>query len=186
MPTEKRLQEIEARKAEIRALLEGDGDVDLDALEAELKELGDEETELRRRQEMVTSIANGTASARVIERSEFRPQVSVESRVADPYDTPEYRQAFMRYVTRGERSDALEFRADETTLPSDIGAVIPTTILNRIVEKMDEDGRIWSRVTKTSIQGGGAIPVSNVKPTADWVAAGGMAAPMSLGSVISS
>src|SRR5690606_2532575 len=175
MSIEKRLQEIEARKAEIRALLEGDGDVDLDALEAELKELGDEETELRRRQEMVTSIANGTASARVIERSEFRPQVSVESRVADPYDTPEYRQAFMRYVTRGERSDALEFRADETTLPSDIGAVIPTTILNRIVEKMDEDGRIWSRVTKTSIQGGGAIPVSNVKPTAVWVAAGEMA-----------
>lgn len=175
MPTEKRLQEIEARKAEIRALLEGDGDVDLDALEAELKELGDEETELRRRQEMATSIANGTASARVIERSEFRPQVSVESRVADPYDTLEYRQAFMRYVTRGERPELLEFRADETTLPTDIGAVIPTTILNRIVEKMDDYGRIWSRVTKTSIQGGVEIPVSNVKPTAVWLAAGEVA-----------
>src|SRR5690606_36451433 len=120
MPTEKRLQEIEARKAEIRGLLEGDGEVDLDALETELKALIEEEAELRRRQEMATSIANGTATARVVERSGLRPQISVESRVADPHDTLEYRQAFMRYVTRGERSDALEFRADETTLPSDI------------------------------------------------------------------
>src|SRR5690606_4675157 len=138
MLTEKRLQEIEARKAEIRGLLESDGEVDLDALETELKALIEEEAELRRRQEMASAIAYGTASARVIERSELRPQVSVESRVADPHDTLEYRQAFMQYVTRGVKPEVLEFRADETTLPSDIGAVIPTTILNRIVEKMDD------------------------------------------------
>src|SRR5690606_12234398 len=60
-------------------------------------------------------------------------------------------------------------------LPSDIGAVIPTTIINRIVEKMEEVGRIWSRVTKTSIQGGVEIPVSTAKPTAVWLAAGQVA-----------
>ncbi len=85
----------------------------------------------------------------------------------------EYRRAFMDYVTRGVKNDILEFR--ETTLPSDIGAVIPTTILNRIVEKMEETGRIWSRVTKTSIQGGVEIPVSTAKPTAVWLAAGQVA-----------
>ena len=39
MNLRKRLQEIEARKAEIRGLLENDGDADLDALEEELKGL---------------------------------------------------------------------------------------------------------------------------------------------------
>jgi len=81
----------------------------------------------------------------------------------------------MDYVLRGAKSDVLEFRADQTTGLGDIGAVIPTTILNRIVERMKEYGQIWNRVTKTAIQGGVQIPVSTAKPKATWVAAGTMA-----------
>lgn len=95
-------------------------------------------------------------------------------RAVDRFDTVEYRTAFMNYVTRGERSDILEFRADATTGVGDIGAVIPTTILNRIVEKLKDYGMIWSRVTKTSMQGGVEIPVANAKPVATWVNAGTM------------
>lgn len=175
MNLRKRLQEIEARKAEIRGLLENDEKADLDALEKELKGLADEEKELRRRLDVAASIEAGTApEVRVIDSTSVQ-KATVEPRAVDRYDTMEYRRAFMEYVTRGIKNDILEFRADETTLPSDIGAVIPTTILDRIVEKMEETGRIWSRVTKTSIQGGVEIPVSNVKPTAVWLAAGEVA-----------
>lgn len=97
-----------------------------------------------------------------------------EQRSADPHDTVEYRSAFMDYVTSGKTSDNLEFRADATTGVGDVGAVIPTTILNKIVEKLKDYGHIWSRVTKTSMQGGVEIPVSNAKPTATWVASGTM------------
>lgn len=97
-----------------------------------------------------------------------------EERSTDQYDTPEYRSAFMDYVTKGVKSENLEFRADSTTGTGDIGAVIPTTILNKIVEKLKDYGMIWSRVTKTSMQGGVQIPVANAKPTATWVAAGKM------------
>ncbi|WP_067725361.1 phage major capsid protein [Oceanobacillus damuensis] len=93
-------------------------------------------------------------------------------RSADKYDTPEYREAFMNYVTKGEKSDNLEFRADATTGTGDVGAVIPTTILNRIVEKLKDYGRIYARITKTAMQGGVEIPIANAKPTATWVAAG--------------
>ncbi|WP_369379281.1 phage major capsid protein [Lysinibacillus fusiformis] len=99
---------------------------------------------------------------------------SNESRSADPYDTPEYRQAFMQYVTKGTKSEVLEFRADATTGTGDIGVVIPTTVLNTIVEKMKDYGRIWARVTKTGLKGGVEIPLSNAKPVATWVAAGTM------------
>lgn len=175
MNLRKRLQEIEARKAEIRGLLENDGDVDLDTLEKELRGLADEEQELRRRLDVAASIEAGTApEVRVIDSTSAQ-KATVEPRAVDRHDTVEYRRAFMDYVTRGVKNDLLEFRADETTLPSDIGAVIPTTILNRIVEKMEETGRIWSRVTKTSIQGGVEIPVSTAKPTAVWLAAGQVA-----------
>lgn len=97
-----------------------------------------------------------------------------EERSTDKYDTPEYRSAFMDYVTKGTKSDSLEFRADATTGTGDLGAVIPTTVLNKIVERLKDHGRIWARVTKTSIKGGVQIPKSNAKPTATWVAAGSM------------
>ncbi|WP_409370313.1 phage major capsid protein [Lysinibacillus sp. 38-6] len=96
------------------------------------------------------------------------------SRSSDPYDTPEYRQAFMEYVTKGIKNEQLEFRADATTGTGDIGIVIPTTVLNKIVEKMKDTGRIWARVTKTALKGGVEIPLSNAKPVATWVAAGTM------------
>src|SRR5690554_2764560 len=175
MNLRKRLQEIEARKAEIRGLLENDEKADLDALEKELKGLADEEKELRRRLDVAASIEAGTTpEVRVIDSTTVQ-KATVESRVVDRHDTMEYRRAFMDYVTRGAKSDILEFRDDAVTGLSDIGAVIPTTILNRIVEKMEETGRIWSRVTKTSIQGGVEIPVSSAKPVATWVAAGTVA-----------
>ena len=173
MNIKKRLQEIEARKVELRSILENDEKADLDAIEKELNSLSAEEQELRRRLEVAAGIQAGDIEGRKIE-SMGRPE-KVEQRDVDPHDTMEYRRAFMEYVTRGKKSDVLEFRADETTLPSDIGAVIPTTIINRIVEKMEEVGRIWSRVTKTSIQGGVEIPVSTAKPTAVWLAAGQVA-----------
>lgn len=168
---EKRLAEIEQRKIEVRQMLEQDkGDLDLDAINAEMEALENEVSEIRRRQEMASKIATGGAEVKKIASTKQEP----EKKMIDKTNTEEYRRAFMEYVTRGAKSDILEFRADQTTLPSDIGAVIPTTILDRIVEKMEEYGRIWNRVTKTSLQGGVQIPVSTAKPTATWVAAGTM------------
>jgi len=181
MNLRKRLQEIENRKAEIRGLLENDGEADLDALEKELRGLADEEKELRRRLDVAASIEAGTVpEVRVIDSTSAQ-KATVESRAVDRHDTVEYRRAFMDYVTRGVKSEHLEFRDNETTGTTglgDIGAVIPTTILNRIVEKMRETGRIWNRVTKTAIQGGVQIPISMAKPKATWVAAGSAAGSM--------
>jgi len=167
-----RLAEIEARKVEIRNLLENDPKANLDELENELKSLDEEAKELRKRLEIAKGIEVGNVQARVVASTKVEKP---EQRVIDKYDTVEYRQAFMEYVTRGVKSDILEFRADQVTGIGDIGAVIPTTIINRIVEKMDERGQIWNRVTKTSVQGGVQIPVSTAKPKATWVAAGQVA-----------
>lgn len=168
---EKRFGEINARKTEIRKMLEGTEKVDLDALGKELKALEDEEKELRAREEIAKGIQNGTVRTRTITTTQEPEQRTTE---VDKYDTQEYRKAFMDYVTRGEKGQVLEFRADAVTSLTDVGAVIPTTILNKIVEKMSSYGQIWARVTKTAIQGGVQIPVASAKPSATWVAAGTM------------
>lgn len=102
-------------------------------------------------------------------------QQQKQERSDDPYGTAEYRQAFMNYVKTGKPSENLEFRDDVTTGTGDIGAVIPTTILNRIVEQLKESGRIFARITPTAIPGGVEIPVSQLKPKATWVGEGEMA-----------
>jgi HK97 family phage major capsid protein len=66
----KNLQEILARKAEIRSLLEGDKEVDLAALETELRELDDLQSKIEQRQrlmEQVKEINAGQGETRTLE-----------------------------------------------------------------------------------------------------------------------
>lgn len=81
----------------------------------------------------------------------------------------EYRQAFMAHVLENK---PIENRQDQSAKTSDVGAVIPTVLIDRIVEKMEESGMILSLVNKTSFSAGVVIPTSAVKPVASWVAEG--------------
>lgn len=91
----------------------------------------------------------------------------------DPYGSMEYRVAFRNYMVSGtaipEKFKQVESRADQMTMVSDIGAVIPTTILNRVIEDLTVEGKIISRITQTSYQGGVDIPISDINPEAKWL-----------------
>ena len=88
------------------------------------------------------------------------------------YGSVEYRTAFMKNVLAGEAMPA-EFRnANANTKTGDVAVVIPTTTMQRIVEKLEEHGQIYALVTKTNYKGGLSIPTSSAKPTASWVAEG--------------
>ena len=84
----------------------------------------------------------------------------------------EYRKAFMNYVQTGTPISREFKNADASTKTSDAGEMIPQTVLEKIVEKMEVVGIIYNLVTKTSYKGGLKIPTSSVKPTASWVAEG--------------
>lgn len=86
---------------------------------------------------------------------------------ADPYSTLEYRKAFMSFAVRGEITP--ELRANAQTTTSDVSAVIPTSILNEVIKKLEVRGRVWSRVRKLNIQGGVDVPLLSVKPVATWI-----------------
>lgn len=109
-----------------------------------------------------TPIATYSSVAAVAQRS---------NKDVDRHDTPEYRTAFMEYVCRGVEIPA-ELRTDAVTGIADASAVIPTTLMHEIVQKMDTYGNIYKAVRKLNVQGGIAIPILSIKPEATWVGEG--------------
>lgn len=90
----------------------------------------------------------------------------------DMYDSLEYRNAFMNNVIHGTPIPERFRNSNENTKTTDVATVIPTTTMNKIIEKLETVGRIYAKVTKTAFKGGLAIPTSTVKPVASWVAEG--------------
>lgn len=97
-----------------------------------------------------------------------------EQRNADSFDSNEYRTAFMQFCQNGTAlpqnfRSLIAKRTNQVTNTGDVGAVIPTTITNEIIKKLESFGNIYAKVTKTNIQGGVAIPILSLKPVATWI-----------------
>lgn len=92
----------------------------------------------------------------------------------DITNSVEYRKAFMNFVTnKTPMPDKFRNAAQEgSTQKADAGVLIPTVILERVIEKLETAGIILSRVTRTNFKAGVAIPKSTIKPVAEWVGEG--------------
>lgn len=90
----------------------------------------------------------------------------------DMYSSLEYRQAFRNYIVSGtpipERFKNEE-RSAELTVVGDVAAVIPTTIMNKVIEDLTVEGKIINKITQTQYQGGVSIPISEIMPEATWL-----------------
>ena len=87
----------------------------------------------------------------------------------DPRAIMEYRKAFMNYIQRGEiNRDVLLFesRADATGTSSELGVLIPTTVIQKIITDVEKVyGQLYSRVLKTNLQGGVKHPIGSFSAT---------------------
>ena len=162
----KRMEEIRARKEEIRSMLETGEKMDITSIKEELRKLDAEQKELEERAKMAEAINAGAPGIKVEERK--KPEQRTGSDMETKYESVEYRKAFMDYVLRGKTIPA-EFRSDDVTSTKDIGALVPPTTLNKVVEEIKSYGMILPLVTKTAYPNGIAIPTSDVKPVATWV-----------------
>lgn len=79
----------------------------------------------------------------------------------------EYRNAFMEYVLRGTVIPT-ELRDNQSATTGEVGGVVPTHLVNQIIEKFDNVGMILPLITKTSYKAGVQIPTSSLKPVATW------------------
>lgn len=174
-----KLLKLIARKKQEMADLQKRSDESQDL--AEVRAIGETLAKLRdeiKEAEEMLAEAEKNTDANTDERSvvpvnaELRnAQVVGTFPVNQPQDDKDlnYRNAFMEYVLRGTPIPA-ELR--DTTTTTDAASVIPTHLVNQIVEKFDSVGMILPLITKTSYKAGVEIPTSNIKPVATWVSEG--------------
>lgn len=96
------------------------------------------------------------------------PQPTGEERNDDPRATMEYRKAFMEYVRSGKRGEALrlEKRSDDQTELSDLGVLIPTTVVQEIIKGVEKVyGQLYTKVKKTNLKGGVKYPIGSFSAT---------------------
>lgn len=165
----------EQRDALNKSLIESDNKEERAAIGETLSKLAEE---IRDVEEMLANIdepaAAGTApngDNRAASHPAVVASMNADKQVkrnADPYDTEEYRTAFMEFVCRGKAIPA-ELRADAVTTTADAGAVIPTTILREIIKEIKSYGNLYATVRKLNVQGGVQIPIMSLKPVASWI-----------------
>ncbi len=164
---DQRMREIADRKAEIRSQLQSDAECDLDAIQAELETLEQEERNIQKRLDIAGKLNVGEIRGKIVLPPGVKPAQEEEERSGVDTTSMEYRTAFMNFVLRGTPLPT-EFRADATTTTA--GAPIPQNVLNTVIDKLLASGMILPLVTQTNYKGGLAIPNSTVKPVATWVA----------------
>lgn len=162
----KLLSAKEARKAELTTKAGVSEDV------AELRSINAELTSLNSEIEEVRSMITAAESSVSNQPGGFNPMgtfglnnQNTRSNDVDPFDTIEYRKAFMKFAQTGE----WENRADEVTTVTDAAKVIPTTVMKEIIKELKVRGQLFSRVRKLNVAGGVSFPILSLKPVASWI-----------------
>ncbi len=93
------------------------------------------------------------------------------TRNVDPYATEEYRRAFMAYAQRGVAIPETLIKRDGTPAnTTDLGATIPTTVLNEFINEIRKRyGNLYAKVRKLNIKGAVKVPIAQLQAQFKWV-----------------
>ena len=132
---------------------------ELDELE---KKLAEAEKEDDMKEEEPAPVTEEGRSFNPLASYSFK-KAEVRNSNVDPLSTMEYRTAFMNYVQKGEMSNLLK-RADSENVSSDLGILLPNTIVNEVIKGVEKVyGQLYSRVKKTNLKGGVQYPIGSVR-----------------------
>lgn len=131
----KRMEEIKARKVELRTALESGEEIDLDAVEKELRTLDEEQRGLERRAATLAGLNNGSIPTTVVSSMKMGGRGEQEQRNGDE-EAKEYRAAWLKTLM-GKPLTTAEKRAYSTAADSALPA-IPETTSGMIIRKMYE------------------------------------------------
>lgn len=136
-------------------------------------------------EEINADIADVQAELTMLEESETRDAIPAnatlvngtvkgsftEKRDEDPFNTLEYRKAFMAYAQNGTAIPASLVQRDNAPANTNsLGATIPTTVLNEFInETRKVYGNLYSKVRKLNIKGAVKVPIAELQATFKWV-----------------
>lgn len=143
---DKSVEELEARKAEIKAEIDTEG-ADLDALSEEVRSINEElearKAEASRKAEIRQAVANGMGE--VVQT--FEPEVRKEEKMFG-VDSIEYRDAWTKSIAKRELT------TEERSALADAGSVIPTITVNAVWDKLVKDADLLQKVSVDRFGGG--------------------------------
>lgn len=188
---EKRMLRLQAKKKKLDERCAASTDVnEVRSLTEELDEVNDEIAEV---QEELDAIAEEERAATQTDDMTQRQQppanaqlvngnvtasfaqnptpTSTEERDADPYATLEYRKAFMRHAQTGAPIPTDLIKRDNVPAnTTDLGAIIPTTVLNEFINEIRTVyGQLFMKVRKLNIKGNLRVPISELQAQARWI-----------------
>lgn len=95
---------------------------------------------------------------------------------AESRSSMEYRQAFKDYIQKGIDNPILEKRADGPSTTTDLGVLVPNTVMQEIITKLGKKyGQIYSRVRHLNVKGGVDFTVGEFDFTAKRILEGAAA-----------
>ena len=166
-----RLEKIEARLAEIEKELNSESmdektEEELDKMEEEVRNLKTEKDgilkAIEKRKSLEKEIAEGRKGVDITHNYFDGGKKEMQERTYD-INSAEYRSAWLNSVRGIELSD-VEKRA-LTTVESSVGAAVPTTTTNKIVDKVKEYCPILNKIELLHVKGSVVIPAEGT--TAD-------------------
>lgn len=169
----KRLAEIEKRAQEIHAMLGGEEEIDMEAVQTELRSLAVEKEQIEQRMQMAQDLNNGLLAAKKIETPQVKEErkMSVETmKIEDVLASAEYRTAYFKQLQGKELSD-VEKRT-LTTAANSVGAAVPTITQNAIIDKLRQYSILYTRIGVVNVAGNVTLVVANAKNAAAWKAEG--------------
>lgn len=94
--------------------------------------------------------------------------VNQRAATEDALSSMEYREAFKAFVQTGARNDVLK-RADSEQVSTDLGILLPNTIVNEIIKGVENVyGQLYSRVKKANVKGGVQYPIGAFTASMLW------------------
>ena len=112
------------------------------------------------------------------------PTQAKRNKDVNPYETEEYRRAFMNYVQRGtaipqniindvaayRESLPVDMRAGVPITTNDTGAAIPFTVMRDVINTVRKRyGNLYSKVRKMNIPGGVEFPIGALQAGFKWI-----------------
>lgn len=153
----KTLEEILKRKQELRSSLATLSGEALDKAVAEVEDLDKQQAEIEKRNSIMKKLASSEITNPIQTRSIEKPVVETGASESLGRDSKEYRSAFFKDLIGLPLSD-VEKRA-MTTNTSSAGKAVPTTTMNKILEKIENNSVVYNLVQVEHLKGAVSIPI---------------------------
>lgn len=175
------MEQVESRVAEIQSQIDTATDEQLTAFTDEMQKLNERKSELRRLAEQRKALKDSVASFGTAIKT---PNFETVKKQEKHYDasSPEYRTAWLKNIATDMNGRHLfgpmtesEKRAFTFTTEN-TGEVVPTEIINKIVDLIDNDAPMYDDAFKTNFSRGFSVPrlkeikAGDAKKTAEGVA----------------